>query len=153
MIEVEIEDEAWATVPDVEATVRAAAESALVSGGMDGDVTVLLTDDASIAQLNAQFRGKPSPTNVLSFPAAPTAHPHLGDIALAYGVCAREAGEQGKALSDHLTHLVVHGVLHLIGYDHMAEAEAEAMEQTEREILRRFGIADPYAQRNADGEP
>jgi probable rRNA maturation factor len=115
-------------------------------------VAILLTDDAAVADLNTRFRGKPTSTNVLSFPAAQSAYPHLGDVALAYGVCLSEAEGQGKSLADHLKHLVVHGVLHLLGYDHEAEADAEAMEQMECEILRKFGVADPYAQRDADGE-
>jgi probable rRNA maturation factor len=108
-------------------------------------LTVLLTDDASVQALNRDFRGKDAPTNVLSFPAAETALPYLGDIALAYGVCARESLAQGKPLEDHLAHLTVHGVLHLLGYDHQAHAEAEAMEEMERAILERLGVPDPYA--------
>ncbi len=149
MIDIEIEDEAWSDVlPDVEALVERAAQAVLdtlakTEGG--GAVAILLTDDAAVADLNQRFRGKPTSTNVLSFPAAESAYPHLGDVALAYGVCAAEADAQGKRLADHLTHLVVHGVLHLLGYDHEAEADAEVMEQMECEILRRFGVADPYA--------
>ena len=109
-------------------------------------MTILLTDDATIRDLNARFRNKDTATNVLSFPAPDTAHPHLGDIALAYGVCAAEAAAQAKALADHLSHLVVHGVLHLLGYDHQADAPAEAMEAMERHILCRLGVADPYRQ-------
>jgi probable rRNA maturation factor len=156
MIDVEIEDEAWrAALPDVEALVERAAQAALETlpqAERGGAVAILLTDDDSVADLNARFRGKPTSTNVLSFPAADSAYPHLGDVALAYGVCASEADAQGKSLADHLTHLVVHGVLHLLGYDHQAEADAEVMEQMECEILRRFGVADPYAQRDADGQ-
>ncbi len=108
-------------------------------------ITVLLTDDAAVQQLNADFRGKDASTNVLSFPAAESARPHLGDIALAYGVCAREAEAQGKPLAHHLMHLTVHGVLHLLGYDHESDAEAEAMEGIERAILSELGVPDPYA--------
>jgi len=109
---------------------------------------VLLTDDATVRGLNARFRGQDRPTNVLSFPAA--AMPEtggrapLGDIVLAYGVCAAEARAQGKPLANHLTHLVVHGALHLLGRDHIVEAEAEAMEAEERAVLARLGVADPY---------
>jgi probable rRNA maturation factor len=156
MIDVEIEDEAWSdALPEVEALVEQAALGALDTlpqAERGGAVAILLTDDTAVADLNTRFRGKPTSTNVLSFPAATSAYPHLGDVALAYGVCAGEAGAQGKSLGDHLTHLVVHGVLHLLGYDHEAEADAEVMEQMECEILRRFGIADPYAQRDADGQ-
>jgi probable rRNA maturation factor len=140
---------------NVETVVERAAQAAIdipAPGDPERAASILLADDATVADLNARFRGKPTSTNVLSFPAAETAYPHLGDIALAYGVCASEAAAQGKSLADHLTHLVVHGVLHLLGYDHKAEADAEVMEQMECEILRRFGVADPYAQRDADGQ-
>jgi probable rRNA maturation factor len=106
---------------------------------------VLLTDDATVQDLNGRFRGKPVPTNVLSFPAAPNPHDHLGDIALGYGVCAAEAVAQGISLADHLQHLTAHGVLHLLGYDHEIDSEAEAMETLERRILEGLGVADPYA--------
>ncbi|MBX3478156.1 MAG: rRNA maturation RNase YbeY [Brevundimonas sp.] len=143
MIDIEIEDEAWATVPDVEARVQAAASAAL--GDVEGAVVVLLTDDAAVQDLNARFRGRDRPTNVLSFPAPETARPHLGDLVLAHGVCVAEAAEQNKTVADHLSHLVVHGVLHLRGRDHEDEAEAEAMEAEERTILATLGVADPYA--------
>ena len=89
---------------------------------------MLLTDDETVRDLNNRFRGKDKPTNVLSFPAAESAAPHLGDLVLAHGVCAAEARAQGKALADHLSHLTVHGVLHLLGRDHADDGEAEAME-------------------------
>lgn len=143
MIEVEVEDAAWsAALPDVAATVERAATAAL--GAVEGDVVVLLTDDASVQDLNARFRDRGRPTNVLSFPAAESAFPHLGDLVLAHGVCAAEAESQGKSLADHLAHLTVHGVLHLLGRDHEDEAEAEAMEAEERTILASLGVADPY---------
>lgn len=143
MIEVEIEDAAWtAALPNAAGVVERAATAAL--GTVAGDVVVLLTDDAAVRDLNARFRDKDRPTNVLSFPAAESAAPHLGDLVLAYGVCAAEAGAQGKSLADHLSHLTVHGVLHLLGRDHEAEAEAEEMEAEERTILASLGVADPY---------
>ncbi len=162
MIEVEVEDKTWREVADVEALVTAAAGATLagriapsplrggsgwgaVSAAAPGPgVTILLTDDATIQDLNARFRSKDAPTNVLSFPAAASAHPHLGDLALAHGVCAREAAAQGKSLADHLSHLVVHGLLHLLGHDHEDDAPAEAMEALERVILSELGVADPY---------
>nr|WP_293899188.1 rRNA maturation RNase YbeY [Phenylobacterium sp.] len=110
-----------------------------------GSVTLLLTDDATVRDLNARFRGQDAATNVLSFPAAPNPEDHLGDVALAYGVCAREAAEQGKPFGHHLQHLTVHGVLHLLGYDHIGDDEAEAMEGLERAVLAGLGVPDPYA--------
>ncbi|RZJ30082.1 MAG: rRNA maturation RNase YbeY [Brevundimonas sp.] len=143
MIEIEVEDEAWsAALPEVEAVVSRAASAAL--GALKGDIVILLADDEAVREINARFRDRDRPTNVLSFPAAESAFPHLGDLTLAYGVCAREAGEQGKTLSDHLSHLIVHGVLHLLGRDHEDDAEAEEMEAEERSILASLGVADPY---------
>jgi probable rRNA maturation factor len=144
MIDIEIEAEAWTeALPDTAAVVERAALAAL--GAVAGDVVILLTDDEAVRDLNARFRDKDRPTNVLSFPAPENAAPHLGDIVLAYGVCATEAEAQAKTLADHLSHLVVHGVLHLLGRDHEDEAEAEEMEAEEREILAELGVADPYA--------
>lgn len=146
MIDIEVEDTAWTdALPQAEALVRRAAEAALTHERADGGVTLLLTDDASVRELNAQFRRKDSATNVLSFPAPENPEDHLGDVALAYGVCAREAAEQGKPLGDHLQHLAVHGVLHLLGYDHIGDDEAEAMEGLERAVLAGLGVPDPYA--------
>ncbi len=149
MIEIEVEAEAWASaLPSVEAVVETAAKAAL--GIVGGDIVVLLTDDESVRELNARFRDKDRPTNVLSFPAPENAAPHLGDIVLAYGVCATEAQTQGKTLADHLSHLVVHGVLHLLGRDHEDDEDAEEMEVEEREILAQIGVADPYASEQQD---
>jgi len=150
VIEVEIEDQAWvAALPDAEALVTAAADTVfthLATPNPQGeDVVALLTDNATVQILNADFRGKSAPTNVLSFPAPATARPHLGDIVLAYGVCAEEAKTQGKPLAHHLTHLTAHGVLHLLGYDHETDVDAEAMEVLERDILADLGVPDPYA--------
>lgn len=143
MIEIEVEDAAWtADLPDAVAVVERAATAALGAAG--GDLVILLTDDATVRDLNHRFRDRDAPTNVLSFPAAASAAPHLGDLVLAHGVCAAEAIAQGKALADHLTHLTVHGVLHLLGRDHAVETEAEAMEAEERTLLASLGVADPY---------
>jgi len=142
-IDVEIEDEAWSrALPDAEALAVKAATAALDG---DGGVVILLTDDDTVADLNIRFRDKAGPTNVLSFPAPENPEGSLGDIALAYGVCAREAEEQGKPLAHHLQHLVTHGVLHLLGYDHLVDDEAEEMEALERRILAGLDIPDPYA--------
>lgn len=143
MIEVEIEAGDWlSALPEAETLVARAAEVAL--GKVQGDVVVLLTDNAAVQYLNARFRDKDKPTNVLSFPAPESAAPHLGDLVLAFGVCRDEADAQGKTLSDHLSHLAVHGVLHLLGRDHEDDAEAEAMEAEERTILAELGVNDPY---------
>ncbi len=147
MIEVEIEADDWlSALPEAETVVARAAGAAL--GAVQGDVVVLLTDDAAVQDLNARFRDRDKPTNVLSFPAAdmplPGQAPHLGDLVLAFGVCRDEAVAQGKTLADHLSHLVVHGVLHLLGRDHEDDGEAEAMEAEERTILAGIGVSDPY---------
>jgi probable rRNA maturation factor len=146
MIDVELEAQAWReALADAEAQAVEAAQAALELAGRRGVVAVLLTDDAAVADLNARFRGKDQPTNVLSFPAPANPEGLLGDIALAYETCAREAVEQGKTLAAHLQHLVAHGVLHLVGYEHDVDADAEIMEALERRILAALGVADPYA--------
>jgi len=141
------------------AIVRRAAKAALESHGPKGasEFTILLTTDAAVRALNATFRGKDKATNVLSFPAdapAVKGQPRaLGDIALAYGVLVREAKDEGKTLKAHLSHLVVHGVLHLLGYDHGHDEDAVTMERLEKKILARLGIADPYAPVLANPRP
>jgi len=150
LIDVEVEDPRWTeALPDAEALTRAAAQAALAQRPADaaeagGAIVVLLADDAAVHALNARFRGKDAPTNVLSFPAPENPEGHLGDLALAFEVCAREAAQQGKALRHHLQHLVVHGVLHLLGYDHMSDDEAEEMEGLERIVMAGLGAPDPY---------
>jgi probable rRNA maturation factor len=129
--------------------------AALAGVGRDPDrheIALLACDDARIAALNADFRGKPQPTNVLSWPdfdgPAPAPGPDrlfLGDIAIAYDTCAREAGSADVPLADHAAHLVVHAVLHLLGHDHGDDAEAEAMETLETNVLASMGIANPYS--------
>ena len=146
-VELECPDWRWA-VPDVRDIARRAARVAS-TGSNGGTVTVLLTDDDVVRDLNARFRGTDAPTNVLAFPS-PAGTGHLGDIALAFGVCAREAAEQGKSLANHLSHLVIHGVLHLMGHDHETDDEASAMESLERSLLARLGVADPYAARELE---
>lgn len=151
-VDIEIEDEAWtAAAPEAEALVWRAAQAVLdAHEDVEGQgITILLTDDDSVQALNRDFRHKDYATNVLSFPSpkGPEANPEgqIGDIALAFGVCAREAAEQNKTLAHHLQHLVAHGVLHLLGYDHENDEEAEAMESFEREILAGLDVPDPYA--------
>lgn len=130
------------------ATVRAALKAAALRHlDRPASVTVLLTDDDGQRDLNRRFRGQNKPTNVLSFPAgAPSGvePAPLGDISVALETTAREADEAGRPLADHLTHLVVHGFLHLIGYDHLEPAEAERMEAAERAVLATLGLPDPY---------
>jgi probable rRNA maturation factor len=147
LIDVEVEDAAWTdALPQAEMLARGAA--LMTQDRHDAaheSVTILLTDDESVRELNARFREQDKPTNVLSFPAPDNPERFAGDIALAYGVCAREAAEQGKPLAHHLQHLVVHGVLHLLGYDHIGDDEAEVMEDLERAVLAELGVPDPYA--------
>ncbi len=154
MIDVEIEDEQWpAALADVTLLVEAAAEAALARADFEGGLVVLLTGDAEVRELNKRFRGQDKPTNVLSFPSRLNPEAHLGDVALAFGVCAAEAIAQGKPLAHHLQHLVAHGVLHLVGYDHETDAEAAEMEGLERVVLAELGVPDPYAaERGDDGQ-
>ncbi|MBC7667000.1 rRNA maturation RNase YbeY [Caulobacter sp. DWR2-3-1b2] len=147
----EIEDEAWlAAEPEAEALVWRAAQAVLdAHQDIEGHgIVILLADDDSVQVLNRDFRQKDYPTNVLSFPAPTEGNPEglIGDIALAFGVCQREAAEQGKPLAHHLQHLVAHGVLHLLGYDHESDDQAQAMEAFEREILAGLDVPDPYAE-------
>jgi probable rRNA maturation factor len=132
-----------------QAAAQVAAQVAAATASTTGaELAIVLTDDSAIRQLNRLWRGIDAATNVLSFPSKRAADepPHLGDIVLAYETIAREASTEGKPFAHHLAHLVVHGFLHLIGYDHDKDADAEAMEQTERKILRRLAIPDPYRQ-------
>lgn len=138
-----IEDSAWRSHRGLQTRLKEAAMAAARAGKLRGDFTVLLADDARLHELNRDFRGKDKPTNVLSFPSdEPGYH---GDIAIAHGVTAREAREAGKRFADHAAHLMVHGVLHLAGYDHERPKDAKVMEPLEVKILKRLGIADPYA--------
>jgi probable rRNA maturation factor len=138
----------WSGLNDVEALVAAAANAVAAWPGLvDGavDVSIALSSDAQVGALNGQFRGKPKPTNVLSFPAGVGAPPEfLGDIILAAETVAREALEQDTPLKHHVQHLVIHGLLHLLGYDHETDADAERMEALEIGILATLGIANPY---------
>ena len=158
-----IEDDRWNAV-DLETLAHAAARATLGQIGLDAEaaeMTLLACDDTRIAALNEDFRGKARATNVLSWPAeergaaAPGGDPlpaipgidgmlELGDIALAYETCAAEAEAAGKPLAAHVTHLTVHGLLHLLGYDHENDPDATLMEGLEREILGKMGYDDPY---------
>ena len=151
-IEVSVHHDSWlAACPDAAALAETAALAVLAGQAGKIVASVILTDDAEQRRLNRIYRGKDAPTNVLAFgladPASvapPGAPVLLGDIVLAYETVAREAAEQRKPLADHFTHLVVHGVLHLIGFDHENAAEAAVMEAREVEILQGLGVADPY---------
>ncbi len=152
-ITVQVQDARWrALLRPYGKTVRAACETALESSGLGirdwgFGVTVVLADDAFVRKLNKQFRGKDKPTNVLSFPESPIPNPqspYLGDIVLARQTVEREAKEQGKTVRAHATHLLVHGMLHLLGHDHMRAKEAQAMENLEIKILKKLGINNPY---------
>lgn len=137
-----VEDEGWRAHRGVQARLKLAAEAARKAGKLKGDVTILLSGNARLEALNHDFRGKNKPTNVLSFPGAGG---YAGDIAIAYGVTSKEARDADKKFIDHATHLVVHGMLHLAGYDHERPKDARLMEPLEIKILARLGIADPYA--------
>jgi probable rRNA maturation factor len=146
-LDIRIADPAWKAVPELRKLARAAIKAGL--GGADVSLSVLFTDDDAMRALNAQWRGKDRPTNVLSFPAPKThAIPgeprELGDIALGFGVVASEARAQNKLLHHHVSHLLVHGALHLLGCDHETDHEAQAMETREIAILKSLGIDNPY---------
>ena len=149
VIDIAVASTLWDEQPLAAQTVRdaiAAAAAALATPS--GEVSILLTDDAAVSRLNRQWRGIDKPTNVLSFPAAKPGvqgpPPLLGDVIVAYETLKREAEEEDKPVLHHLAHLAVHGYLHLLGYDHQTDSEADAMEGLERDILARLCIADPY---------
>lgn len=137
--------EGWSALDGLEEACEAAVAYALkaLERPREGAAAVLLTDDATVQDLNARFRGQDKPTNVLSFPA-PEAEGYPGDVALAFETCAAQALRDGKTLKDHAVHLVLHGVLHLNGLDHMEEDAAAQMEALERAAVASVGIADPY---------
>jgi probable rRNA maturation factor len=145
--------EGWRNeIPQTEQWAERIFSAAAALVRLDGPVALLLTDDARLKDLNARFRGKDAPTNVLSFPSggraakdgAHVSPAPLGDIAIAFETTRREAAEKGVAFAAHAAHLLVHGLLHLVGFDHGDEREALAMEAREGEILAALGIADPY---------
>ncbi len=150
VIDVNREDEAWPPVDDlIEGAVGRALAVAGLAHATGAELSIVLTNDAGIRQVNGAWRGKDKATNVLSFPAVPPAEiaaaPLLGDIILARETIAAEAAEAGRRFEDHLSHLVIHGLLHVFGYDHENEADAQIMETLETRILADLGIADPYA--------
>ena len=151
-------DRDWETIAirAVEAALKATPHAELADTPACVEVSVRLTSDEEVHQLNRQYRGKDKPTNVLSFPMvqpdllesvganSDDGELLLGDIVLAHGVCAREAAEKGVGLEAHATHLIVHGLLHLLGYDHLDADEAEHMESLERDIMAGLKLHDPY---------
>lgn len=152
-IDCAVEAEGWAglDVPQLAARAAGAVARALSPDASGGLVALLCTDDATMAALNAQWREKDGPTNVLSFPAdempmIPGIPRPVGDIAMGAEICAREADAKGVAMADHATHLIVHGLLHLLGYDHVEDRDAAVMESLETEILGELGITDPYGE-------
>ena len=158
MTEVLVVADCWHDEPDAEVVIQRAVAAAAETVDQDvgeAELAVMLTDDAGIRTLNGNWRGIDKPTNVLSFPAlqptgsaSPDDAPRmLGDIAIAYETTRKEADEEEKPFDHHLSHLAVHGFLHLIGYDHEKDDDAEAMEGLEREVLAGLGIPDPYADR------
>lgn len=150
-IDIAIEAGDWPDETTLTRLVDHAVSAAFVETGADGrsELSIVFSDDAHIRTLNAGWRGKDKPTNVLSFPAFPFTRggplpPMLGDIVLAAETVAREAALEDKPVGDHISHLVIHGLLHLLGYDHETDAEADLMEATERAALARLAIPDPY---------
>jgi len=151
-LDVVIEEGAWTEIGEVETLAHRAVEAALQVASdaprRPVAITLLLSDDAGVRALNRDWRGQDKPTNVLSFPSpAQPAAPgprHLGDLALAFETLRREAAAEGKTAADHASHLIVHGTLHLLGYDHETAGEAEIMEGLEIKALAKLGISDPY---------
>jgi len=147
-LDISIDDKGWSAFPDLKKLARKTLKATLADE--DVSLSLLFTSDSRISEINRQWRGKATATNVLSFPVssemlAPAGEPKpLGDIVLAFGVVSREALEQKKPIAHHVSHLIVHGALHLLGYDHEDDSEAEAMEGREIAILAGLGIENPY---------
>jgi probable rRNA maturation factor len=150
-IEVIVRSARWRKHSTAKAVVkRAVSAAAKAASTRPAELAIVLADDSAIQALNRDWRGKNAPTNVLSFPAAEagkalSASPYVGDIVIAYQTVAREAVDEGKPFNHHLAHLAIHGFLHLLGYDHEKDRDADAMERLERRILKRLAIPDPYA--------
>jgi probable rRNA maturation factor len=150
-IDIQVAAPLWNDQPLAEQTVRAAIAAASSKiAAPDGEVSVVLTDDATIAKLNRDWRGIDKPTNVLSFPGSKTAGAAmmLGDIVIAYETLAQECADENRVFLHHLAHLTVHGFLHLIGYDHQNDADADAMEALESKIMASLKMPDPYVARD-----
>ena len=145
-IDIDVRSSLWEAQPQAESTVRAAiVAAAAMLAEADGEVSVVLTDDAAIQTLNREWRGFDKPTNVLSFPAAKAGGAGLlGDIVIAYETLSRECADEDRAFLHHLAHIAVHGFLHLVGYDHQTDSQAEEMEGLESEIMLGLAMPDPY---------
>ena len=141
-----VEDPNWKKTRGLVPRLKRAAATALAGSGLKGRsaLTIVLSSDRKLRALNHDFRGKDKPTNVLSFPAPANEDGYRGDVAIAFGIAKKEAKAAGKSVADHAAHLVVHGVLHLAGYDHEKPRDAKVMEPLEVKILAKLGIADPY---------
>ena len=153
-IDIAVEAPGWPDEAELDALARRVVDAGVAELSLSPpegcELSLLFTDDARMQVLNRDWRGKDKPTNVLSFPAFPATPggkvpPMLGDIAVARETVAREAEEEQKPFRDHLSHMITHGFLHLLGYDHETDSEAEIMEFAERRILARLAIPDPYA--------
>jgi probable rRNA maturation factor len=146
-IDIQVASKLWQAQPAAEQTVRAAIAAAAKFAKADGEVSVLLTDDETIAKLNCDWRKIDKPTNVLSFPA-PKGAAMLGDIVVAYETSMRESIDEDHVFLHHLAHLAAHGFLHLIGYDHQNDADADEMEGLESKIMTSLKMPDPYLSRD-----
>lgn len=147
-LDVIVESPLWEETPEAETVIREAiAVAAKRTARGAAEIAILLTDDSAIRKINRQWRDQDKPTNVLSFPAneAGREAAHLGDIVIAYETLAREAAAENKPFAHHLAHLTIHGYLHLLGYDHLSDADAAQMEKLETALLETLGIPDPYA--------
>lgn len=145
-LDLRVEAEAWgAAIAELEQVCLRALDAGADAGGLSGQVSVLLTDDAEIQTLNRDWRGKDKPTDVLSFEADDMDKPFLGDIAVSIGVSSRDADARGIGLGQHLSHLLIHGLLHLAGHDHIEDTDAAKMEALEVQALASLGWPDPYS--------
>jgi len=163
-LELRVDEKNWRQIDNLAEVISSAFNAALVVGdrladALDNNVgaTIVLANNDRVMQLNDQWRSKPQPTNILSFPAPEgerdeNGNRYLGDMILAFEVVARESEQQGKALATHLCHLVIHGALHLLGYDHLEDTEAEKMEKLEKRAMQALDLPDPYLPVSAEQE-
>lgn len=155
-VEIDVQSPLWDAQPDAEKAVRAAiaAAAAAAASTSGGEVSILLADDSAVRVLNKQWRGIDKATNVLSFPAPETMSKGdagiLGDIVIAYETLVRECADEDREFLHHLTHLTVHGYLHLVGYDHQDDAQAHEMEALESKIMTRMQLPDPWLENSRE---